>query len=214
VIIFLVSRSIHLSHLKPVLENGLLPVLQAGAVAGGFRGELAIVFMLFPYLNKQQEGLKTTLLALALLTFAATFTFVPTGLFGAAVIAHLVFSWYDIARFVSLAHFVERVEILIAFIWALGVFVKLSLYLHVSSIAVASTFGLKNYRLAVVPIAVIVLILSQTLFATYMQITRQVFNPLYVIPFELVIPALVLLIAVLRKKRGRERGDQQNAQIV
>ncbi len=62
------ATNMHIANVKPVLENGLLPVIKGGMARFGWRGYVFLLLMLFPYLNQKQEALKSTILHLGLIT--------------------------------------------------------------------------------------------------------------------------------------------------
>jgi spore germination protein KB len=206
VVLSLVSKDFHLDNLRPVLENGLLPVLKAGYFNSPWTGEVAMLLMFFPYLNQKHEAFKTALGAVGLLAIAAGVTLMVTlGVLGGPVTAHLAFPYNTLARYVAVGGFIERMNILVVVVWLSGVVVKLALLYHSAGIAVASTLGLKNYRITLVPIAIASVILSKVIFGdAYFKLTSFMFKiwPPYAATVGLVIPAIILLVAVIRKKRA------------
>ncbi len=202
VVLALAAKDINLGNLGPVFENGLLPALKGGYYMSPWRGEVVLLLMLFPYLNQKQEAFKVALWVLGFLavTSGATIT-VIVGVFGPLVTAHLVFPYDVLGRYV----FIERMEILVVLIWLAGVVTKLALVYQCAGVAAASTLGLKNYRITLIPIAIATVILSKVFLGTYSQMTDFLFRiwPPYAAAVELVIPAIILLIAVVRKKEAR-----------
>lgn len=86
------------------------------------------------------------------------------------------------------------------------VIIKLAILLHITGIAVASTMDMESYQLTLIPIALITIILSRVQFGTYLKLSNYLFHilPIAILITGLVIPALVLLIAMIRKKTGPE----------
>ena len=93
------------------------------------------------------------------------------GVFGSPVAAHLVFTFDVLARYISVAGFFDRTEILIVIIWLSGVVTRLALLYHFAAIATASTLGIKSYRITLIPIAIATVILSQVVFGVYFNLT-------------------------------------------
>jgi len=58
IIILLVAESINLDNFRPFLENGIMPVIESSALFSSFRGEIFLLLMLYPYLNKKEEVYK------------------------------------------------------------------------------------------------------------------------------------------------------------
>ena len=205
VILGLAAHYIDFNNLRPVFESGLLPMARAGFIASAWRGELFLLLMLYPYLNQKHEDVKTLLLLAGFtLVASAAILLVILGVFGDLVMAHLIFPYFILAQYISLFNFIERLETLVIIILVGGVTIKLAVFIHSSAIAAAGALGLKSYRVTLLPIAVIVVILSRVLYDTFLKLFDFLIYtwPTYAAIVELVIPALVLLIAVIRSKGG------------
>ncbi len=213
-LLLLAAKDVDISHLKPVLENGLLPVLRAALFHSSWRGEVFFLLMLYPYLSQKQEALKAGLFYLGLvIVLAVVVHTVIVGVFGDLVTAHLLFPLETLAQYISLGRFVERLEIVVIVFLTAATIVKLAVIYHSAGIAAASTLGLKNYRSALIPIVLITVALSRVLYGTNLKLLSQLFYvwPIEALIVELAIPALILLIAVIRKKGGGPLADQENS---
>jgi spore germination protein KB len=198
----LAVQDMNFSNLKPVLENGLLPILRAGVFHSSFWGDGFILLLLFPYLNQKQEALKTGLLYLgSIMIIAGMVTAVNEGVFGDLVASHLVFPFEAMVGYISIGGFIERSESLFMLVFIVAIILKLAVFYHAAAIAVSSTLGLKSYRLTLIPIALITVILRGVLFPSYLKLVTFLFHPLpiYAAVVQFAIPALVLLVAALRK---------------
>ncbi len=204
-ILALSARNIDFNNLRPVFESGLLPMARAAFIASAWRGEVFLLLMLYPYLNQKHEDVKSLLLLAGFtLVASAAILFVILGVFGDLVMAHLIFPYFTLAQYISLFHFIERLETLVIVIWVGGVATKLAVFFHSAAIAGAGALGLKSYRATLLPIAVIAVILSRVMYDTFFKLLDFLIYtwPPYATIVELVIPALILLIAVIRKKGG------------
>ena len=202
-VLALVAKDINFGNLRPVFENGMMPALKGSYVDSPWRGGAFIMFMLFPYLNQKNEAFKAAFLQQAMNSvFAGVTMLVIVGVFGTSVTAHLVFPYNSLARYISIGNFIERANILVVVIWLFGALVKLALLYHTAGIATASTLGLKQYRVTLIPIAVATVILSRVTQGTYLQLTTFIFGPwpIYAAIMELAVPAIILLVAMIRKK--------------
>jgi spore germination protein KB len=197
-------------NLLPVLENGMFPVLKASALIISWRGEVFFILMLYPYLNRKQEALRT---ASGVVVFSgisqSAITLVATGVFGAALLPNMVFSIHELVRYISIG-FLERMEVFIVVIWVAGLIVKLAIFIHAASTAAAHTLGLKNYRWFIVPATLAALVLSETIFRTSLQ-QHEFFTGMgryYASIFQLLLPGLLLFTAVIRKRRDRAGAEK------
>jgi spore germination protein KB len=206
-ILFLVAPECHFNNLKPVFESGFLAMGRAGFLACSWWGEIGfLMLMLYPYLNQKHEAVKTALLITGMtLVVIGVVMVVIVGVFGDLVTAHLLFPYYTLSQYISTASFIERLETLVVVIWVAGIAVKLAVFFHCAAIAGAGAIGLKNYRILLLPIALI-MIIHNRFYDTFLKITGFMFKPwpFEALAVELAIPALVLLVAVIRKKEGRQ----------
>ncbi|CEO89772.1 GerAB/ArcD/ProY family transporter [Syntrophaceticus schinkii] len=204
-ILLLVAKEINPENFKPFLENGIMPVIKGSFVVSPFRGEVFLLLMLFPYLNQKQEALKTAgYYVLAQAVLPGIITAVIIGVFGDIVPTYMVFPTYNLARYISVAQFLERIQILIVVMWMAGLIVKMAVFYHSAAIAAATTLGLKNYRITLLPIAIATVVISRVFYGTQLHLTNFLFKtwPYYGGAVQLLIPAIMLLIAIIRKKGG------------
>lgn len=202
-LIALVAKDIKLQNFLPVLENGVVPVLKGAMVPGVWRGEVFIMLWLYPYLNRKEEAYQSAFGMVFMATFVVTIVVsVTVGVFGDLYTSRLVYPVNVLARYISVAGILERLELFIVIIWVAGVIVKLAVFFHTAGIAATSTLGLKNYRVMLLPVALAAMIVGNIFYGNYVQVVdflSQVW-PFYGSTIELLIPVLILLLAVIRKK--------------
>ncbi|NPV89641.1 MAG: endospore germination permease [Firmicutes bacterium] len=206
ILLALVAREIDLDHLRPVLANGLLPVLKGAMVPAAWRGEVFFLLLLYPYLNQKNEALKSAAGTVLISgVFAAAVTAITIGVFSDLVASRQIYPVLNLARYISVAGILERLELYLIIIWMAGVIIKLAVFYHSCSVMAASTLGLKDYRVTVFPIALATIIISGRLYESdYLKLVEFLskFWPFYGYTVELLIPGLILLVAVIRKKGG------------
>lgn len=204
-IIVLVARDMDLHNLLPVLEGGIGPVLKGSFSPSAFRGEVCLILMLLPSLNNSKEATLTTVKAVMWIGILLTVDTVATlAVFGPDITSVQVFPFLNLARYISLGNFVERIESLVILIWVAGVVVKVSLIYYVAALAAAQWFNLREYRPVVLPIGMLIGVLSITGFANSRELVEFIAKiwPPYGFSFELILPTVLLLAAMLRKKGG------------
>ena len=201
----LAAKDIDSGNLRPAFENGPLPVLRAGIFHSTWRANIFAALFLYPYLNQKQEALKTGLWFLGIIIIiAATAQAVIVGVFGSPVTAHLDFPIEDLVRYISVANFLERLDSVFMTFWIGAIVCKLAIFYHAAGIITADTLGLKNYRVTLLPVVVASVVACELLFGTLSKMVDFQFKlaPVTTAVWVLAIPALILLIAVLRKKRA------------
>lgn len=209
ILILLVAKDIDLNNYLPILEKGFVPVIKGSMVPAAWRGEVFVVLMLFPYLTHKEEGFKAAVGMVLIVSIIVTAVVATTiGVFGDLFTSRLTYSGNTLARYISAAGILERMELVIVIIWVAGVIVKLAIFYHVASVAASTTLGLKDYKLAAIPVAAATIVVGNTFYETYIQVVDFLSKvwPFYGCIIELVIPALVLMIAALRKKGAAQVG--------
>lgn len=192
------------SNLLPVMEEGIRPVLLGGLAPAGFRGEIVIMLMFLPYINHHKKTGRYLAVTVVLLGVLLALTTVMTSAVMGGLTQYLTFPTFSLARFVSIAHFIERMEALILVMWVAGVTLKAAAFYYAGVLGAAQLLGLRDYRSLVLPMGLIVAVWSQSLFQNTRELVTWLTTiwPTYSYTFELVIPLLLLLVAALRKKGG------------
>lgn len=205
-LVVLATKDLDLSVLTPVLAKGLIPPLRGAVPTAGWIGETITIAFLLPYMNRPEKGARAGIAAVIIISVFLTIAdIVAMATFGHAQTPRLMFPTFMVARYISIAGLIERMESLIALIWIGGVFVKISLYYYVAVLATAQWAGLADYRPITFPIGTIIGALSILLFANIPELITflsKVWGP-YSVPIELGLPLILLTAAWIRKKGGK-----------
>lgn len=92
-----------------------------------------------------------------------------------------------------------------------GLFVKVSLCLYVASRGLAKVFKLKSYRSVVLQTGLIMVYLAQFIYKNIMQMQYFAYHiyKIYALPFQVIIPVLLWIVAeiISYNERQREAGN-------
>ena len=190
-------------NLTPVMENGLRPILAGSITPMGWRGEIILMVMFLPFLNKPKQAKKITILAVVGIgIFLAMNAILVISVFGVEVTAAQSFPTFVLASYIEIGQFFQRLEAFIMLMWVTGVIVKISIFHYVASLATAQVFGLKDYKPTVIPIGLITVAWSVTFFSNITELKDFLGRiwPYFAFGFELFIPLALLLVALVRKK--------------
>ncbi|SFR09778.1 GerAB/ArcD/ProY family transporter [Desulfoscipio geothermicus] len=191
----------------PVLEKGFIPVLKGAYPPALFFSETIIMVMLIPYLNKP-SGAKASIAKAILIIglFQLMIMATVTGVLG-GLTADMNFPTLMLARYISLADLIERVEPLIMLTWIAGGFIKISVFYYCAVLAAAQWLNLREYKALVLPIGVLLTTLSIILWENIAQLSEQIFKrvPPYFLTIEVGIPLILLVLAILRGKGAAQR---------
>lgn len=200
---------VRLENLQPVLERGIVPVLRGAYTPTMWFGEIIILGMIFPFITQPQRGYRIALAHLITGAFLLAGAVITLGIFGPELLSRFKFPITEVVRLISLGDFLERIEIILAVLWISGVFVKVSIFHYVTVMAAAQWFNLRDYRPLALPLGILNVVLSIHLFegvadlVEFLSVTIAVYS---LSTFEVGIPALLLLIAIILGKGGKN-GD-------
>jgi spore germination protein KB len=205
---FLAVGQMEPSELTPVLAEGLGPVLKGAIPAAGWLSEVVAIGFLLPYINRpalaRRSG-STAMLILLVLHGVAVAASVM--IFGAAQTGRMQFPAFMIARNVSVLGIFERTEAFFMLLWVAGVFAKIAIYYYVTVLGASQLFKLRDYRPLILPIGTVIgamAILDYLNNAEVVSFLGKVWGP-YSLPIELGLPAILLIVAIIRCKRRRNR---------
>jgi len=188
-------------NLLPVMEHGIKPVLRASLGPTSWRGEIVLLAMFLPMLNKPEHGIKDAVFSNLIVGFILLVTMIIiTSVFGAST-ARLNFSVYELARLTSA--FTTRLDAVWMIIWIFGIFAKLGLWFYCAVIGVAQLLNLKDYRLLIVPIGIIIIAVSMSQYNNSVEMFHFIAGPwiAFAYCFEWFVPMILLLLSRFKNPR-------------
>ncbi|WP_263432802.1 GerAB/ArcD/ProY family transporter [Metabacillus rhizolycopersici] len=126
---------------------------------------------------------------------------------------------YALGQRISIGGFLERIEVIVAIIWVLTIYFKVTLCYYGLSIGLAQVLGLKSYKILLFPLAF--LILTFSIFAHPNIVHFNDFTSLTWTPYSLTVcfflPLLLLIVGKVRQKRSAssvtKQTDKQDSKI-
>ena len=185
----------------PILENGISPVLNAAFnfIAFPF-GETVAFLMLFPHLNKKERLKKVVLLSAAVTVLLGIIIFFrDISVLGSDLIAHTTF----ISHLTSLLIPGFNVEPLVDINLLIGGGVKISVCIYAAARALSQLAGISDYRKLTGAISTFCVVLSIWIYENVLEMfswAERVW-PYYSLPFQILIPLLLLLLSLERKNK-------------
>lgn len=189
--------------LKPVLGDGLKPVLQ-GMVspAGGFMNQLFILGWLLPYLNQPKKALKVSLIALAGIALLILVIVVLTIMVLGPLTGKLTYSFLSVVQYIGIPGSFERLEALAVSLWVMGCFVKVSVSLFILCLSVSQLFKMRNYRDLIFPITLLSLLGSVLIFKNGAELLNYLAFTFPLLAFfnQSFVPLSLLAIDTIKRK--------------
>lgn len=187
------------SNIQPVLAKGVKPVINAGFGVLTFPfGESIAFLMILPLARKRNSLMKAILLSTLLagtllLMVVLRDIFVLNPFFGqrAAFPAELASKLFPNINIYPLIY----VNMMI------GGGIKVTVCLYAAAAAVAELFGISDYKAFILPMTAFAVVLSIWLYDNVMQmfIFANKVYPYYVLPFQIILPLLLLLVSFIKK---------------
>lgn len=189
--------------LLPFMEEGLLPIIRGSIVPSSWYGEICILAILFPFVNKPKEIKRKGIMALVAITLFVTIDVAVTiGVLGSTLTSSFAVPLWSMARSIDLGEVLQRLESYLLVFWITGVVIKATLLSYLICLGVTQVFGFKNTKIVLGITAGLELFITDVVLgnATQMHVILTNFWPPFGMVFELAIPGFLLGIAKLRKK--------------
>ncbi|KGP70851.1 GerAB/ArcD/ProY family transporter [Pontibacillus yanchengensis] len=215
-LVFIILASlpnINLHHVRPILEEGITPVLSATLFElSNSTLTLFILLIIYPKLvNKNSKLSKTLFRPYAIgIFFTTCITFITITVLGDTLTSIQSVPTYMLAKNIQLEGMIERVEVVLAISWILTVFFKLSLYFYGTLQAFTHAFHITNYRLILVPMAIVCICLSlivypNVLFASEWDSTTWI---AFSVTFGGVYPLLLWIVSTIRTRLSWSKSEE------
>lgn len=204
ILTFFLLPEIDVKNIQPVYEYGMKPILRGTILYLSFSAlSLIPLLMIFPtYVNNLKVAKKSflsgTLIGGIIIFLIVTFSVL---VLGHSITARNAFPSYILAKKISLADFLERIEAIIAVLWLITVFFKTILYFYGSVLGLAQILNLKDYRRITLPMGMILVVLSLVVYpnSTYMATWNTTTWVPVILTFGFFYPLVLLVISKIRK---------------
>lgn len=214
-IIFLILLVTLIPELKteqlfPILEKGLKPVL-LGTYAQLSLPYLELFLFLFiiPYSNDPQKTgkafYKGVILGGIVIILITLYTILVLGY---EAVARNEFPSYSMSKTISIANTIERIEAILAAIWFITIYMKITLIFYCTTLCIAHLFNVKDKKVLMYPLGLILLFLTLYISPNIAHFNEFIMKiwPLYSMTLGMLIPLLLIAIATV-KRRQKRRGE-------
>lgn len=202
-IILLLIPNMNIHNIRPVLSNGIKPVIKGSFYSFAFPfAETVLLTMFFKNFQSKKSPYKVYIVGLLIGGFILI-TINLTNILVLGIDSSLSFYYpsHSIAARINIGDFFQRIEILSAIVFILGGFIKMSICLLSVSKGIAKTFSFTDYRFIVVPMALLMHNLSSFIYDSTMEVIEfaSTTSPYYKFPFQVILPIIILIFAEIKK---------------
>ncbi|KMJ59633.1 spore gernimation protein KC [Bacillus sp. LL01] len=212
----LLSGEIHLENLKPFLEDGFRPILNAvfpGLLTFPF-GELIAFATVLPLVTKFKKAKKFAVASIITSTLVLVYSAVIQVMtLGHEMKGRANFPLLSAAREISLLDFIERVDIAVVFVVMFGIIVKIGVFFF-GAVKGLEHLSKREYRSFLFPIGSIICLSSIIItdnFAEHIEEGLKIVPYFVHLPFQFALPFLLFVIVFIRTrgKKGKKGSDME-----
>ena len=123
---------------------------------------------------------------------------------GFGITAIQFYPMYILAKKITIGAFLDRIEIILAIIWMLSLYFKMTIGFYGLSLGLAQVLRLKSYRILTYPLAFLIITFSTFMHPNTVHLHNFLEKTLtsYSLTICLFFPLLLLVIGKIRKKRS------------
>ncbi|WP_082337591.1 endospore germination permease [Lysinibacillus sp. FJAT-14745] len=209
-----ISPSVHMENLQPILETPakslFFSIIRLISI---FSFPLVILLMIFPSTVNVHESAQKgfyigtilggvvliAIITLAILVLSPTNTAART------------FPSYSLAQRISIGNFLQRIEVIMAAMWIISIYIKTFMFFYAGVIGIAQICNINNHRPLIFPFGMIILGLSQIVHPSIIH--SDIYNketwPIFSFIFAILLPLVLLLVAKIRKINGNQENASQ-----
>ncbi|WP_164821466.1 GerAB/ArcD/ProY family transporter [Paenibacillus koleovorans] len=209
IMVVLLPPEFHFNFLRPVFSQGVAPIVEAAIPLWSTPYmELIVMLMFLPFVSSVAKARKAfwigTCIGGVLIAIISVLSILVLGV---DLTATQMYPSYSLAKKISIGNFLERVEVVMAGIWFITIYFKLTISYYAGVMSFAEVFGLKDTRSLNLPFGILLIVLSIVVYpdvAYFMKFASKI-DFAYSIPYALGFPLLIWLVAAIRKLKDKER---------
>ncbi|MFJ8516792.1 endospore germination permease [Lysinibacillus xylanilyticus] len=215
VFVVCISPSVHMENLQPIMEVPAKSLfLSIIRLIGIFSFPLVILLMIFPSTVNVHESAQKgfyigTILGGIVLIAIITLAIL---VLGPTNTASRTFPSYSLAQRISIGNFLQRIEVIMAAMWIISIYIKTFMFFYAGVIGMAQICKIKNHRPLIFPFGLIILGLSQIVHPNIIH--SDIYNretwPIFSFFFAILLPLVLLLVAKIRKINGNQGNNTQS----
>lgn len=211
-LLVLLIPEMDLSELLPLFQHGAGQIIMGSLLPASWFGVCIIMAMFMAYHHRPE---RTFVVKMTGVVLGATILFLlltaNMAVFGAEYAPVFNYPVYVLARQISLADILERLEILWVTVWLFAGFVTISSLHYASALGTAQLLGLRNYRPLVLPLGTVIASFSHMIIPS--AIIGTVFTlrtfPLYALSIEGGLTTLLFVVALVKMWVAKPGGKRR-----
>jgi spore germination protein KB len=192
-------------YIKPVLGNGLIPVLKGGFSVFSFPFAETVVFIgTFASLKTKKSPYRVFFWGILISSVFILITTLRNISILGNMLGSFYFPSYEAVSMIRIGQFIERIEVTVSIVFVFSVFVKSSICLLTTCMGIGKMFNLKNYRSIVIQTGLLMIYFSYIIYDSTMQMKYWAFKvyPYYAFVFQVIIPVVIWISAEIKLRKS------------
>ncbi|MGJ7919895.1 GerAB/ArcD/ProY family transporter [Neobacillus sp. LXY-4] len=209
-LIIFISPQVKFENMLPVFEGGIKPIIFGSLPYIGTPSmELVVFLMIIPFVQETKftkkaffSGYMIGGIVLIIISFLSVLVL------GAGITAIEIYPTFLLATKINIGDFLQRIEAMLAIVWFITIFFKLVICFYASSLCLAQTLKLKDYRFLLIPLGLSMMVLSLVAYpnsAYFLSVIGSIWFP-YSILYGIILPVLLLTVGKIRKIKTNNKG--------
>ncbi|HEX9061261.1 MAG TPA: endospore germination permease [Clostridia bacterium] len=206
----------HWNYLKPILGNGIKPVIEGGFSAFSFPFAETVLFLGVMFsLKTKKSPYKVYFFSII---FSGTLIIILTirniAILG-KMLSMLYFPSHIAVSRINIMDFLQRIEVTVAVVFVIGAFVKSSVCLFVASKGIARVLKLNDYRSIVIQLGLLMIYFSYTVYDNIMEMRYWAFKvyQYYAFPMQVILPIIIWIFSEIKRKKFESTKKEQGAML-
>lgn len=203
-----ITPQIKFENIQPIMEASKTSMFNSIVrFMSVFSFSLVLLLMIYPArVNVQQSAKKGFYIGTIIGGFVLiTLITLSILVLGPANTASRTFPSYALAQRISIGNFLQRIEIIMAFMWITSIYIRTFMYFYTTVVGIAQIMKLKDHRPLILPLGIIMVGLSQIVHPdiVHSSIYNDEIWPIYAFVCTILLPLLLLIVAVIRNRKSQ-----------
>ena len=201
---FLGIPEMKINHIKPFLSSTITSILGGGFSSFAFPFAESVIFLgvFFTLKTKKSPyrvyfyGVPLAALIIIATTFRNILILGPLG-------TSLYFPSHVAVSRISIGDFLQRIEVTVAFVFAVAALIKISICLFVAAKGLSKICNLHDYRSITIQLGLLMVYFAQFIYKDIMTMSEWAFKvyPFYALPFQAILPVFIWIMAEIKKNK-------------
>ncbi|WP_410768495.1 GerAB/ArcD/ProY family transporter [Fontibacillus sp. BL9] len=171
-------------------------------------GELAFLFLLYPFLKEPKKVMKTYFWTIVTSLVIIMSHLIPVLLtFGAELAPNLLFPDVELIRFIRAGSFIETFDPILIILWLTSIFAKISFLSFTAVICISQLTGVKDHKPFALPIVAFICIYSIAIARSQSELTEFMAKNLtpFILIAEYFVPMIYWLMHGIRGAKKKPK---------